>query len=182
MHTAHQHSESFQMPSALLSAIRPNLCNPQQQFIISLHSQASTCRKLILALPCFIALNCTWCFSEQFLSSIFQLRADSVAPHFFPGCPLPGLDHLPASHWLFQTQLPLLGSWLQQGQQLVTTNPSLSGPWFSLCRTVVLSWLFQPFFCSCVMLIIMLKSHYLAPSFSLSFNKLQFLLVFLSAS
>lgn len=84
-------------------------------------------------------------FREQFLSSIFQLRADSVAPRFFPTSPLSGLACLPTRRCPFQVQLPLQGPWLQQGHQLVTPSPSPSGPWFSLSRTVVLSWLSQPF-------------------------------------
>jgi len=144
VHTVHQHSESFQMPSTPLSAIQPNLYNHQQRYFISLYF-LSPCMQRTGTLPIFTDLDCTFWFKVQFLCFTFQLRADSEASRFFPACPLCGLAPLPTSQCPLQVHLTLQGSWLQQGDQLVTPNSSTRAPWFSLSKTVFLSWLFQLF-------------------------------------
>lgn len=119
-------------------------------------------------------------FNEQFLSSIFQLRADSVAPCFFTACPLSCLGHLPTSQCPFQVQLPSQVPGFSRDISLLsqTLVPVLHGFLFpgllsSLGPSNLL--LFQPL--PCVMFILILKSPYLISFFYLFFNKLFFSVV-----
>lgn len=125
------------MTWALLSGIWPKVHNHEQQYII---------RHLVFTPPCFIMWGLQ--FVAQWAISFFHFSAQIwLRSSLF-------LSSLSAFwSWLYSCQPVLIsgpvtiaGSWLQQGHQLVIPNTSSSAPWFSLSRTVFLSWLFQ----SCV--------------------------------